>query len=270
MGNRRIGRKRLESALKKLNATNQDTAGSRSGLKAFDMPAFELQPSKYFGLFDDFTSISAGTGVTVDGDMASTHGGQVWLADVGGSNDTITLVKEETGGVVEIHTGDTDNDTTTLTAANSTFALDAASARKIWFECRIKANDITDLSIFVGLASAGGVIETDAAGENWEDAVGFYVVEGAASQDIVLLSAKGDTETSTSLSTNLGNSYVILSWYFDGSSVHAYVNGQLKASVTSNLPNDGTIIYPTISASTRDNGGGDNLFCDYVRVCMER
>ena len=63
---------------------------------------------------------------------------------------------------------------------------------------------------------------------------------------------------------------MILGWYFDGTSVHAYVNGVLKASVTSNLPNDGTIIYPTISASTRDSGGGDNLFCDYVRVCMER
>ena len=270
MGNRRIGRKRLESVLKNLNATNQDDTGSRSGLKAFEMPAFELQPSKYFGLFDDFTSISAGTGTTVDGDMASTHGGQVWLADVGGTNDTITLVKEETGGVVEIHTGDTDDDTTTLTAANATFAIDAASARKLWFECRIKANDITDLSIFVGLASAAGAVETDAEGNDWEDAIGFYVVEGAASQDINVLVAKGDTEASTSLSTDLGNSYVILSYYFDGSILHAYVNGELKASINSGLPNDGTIIYPTISASTRDGGGGDNLYCDYVRVCMER
>jgi hypothetical protein len=256
MGNRRLGRRRLESVLKRLNAQEQDDSGSRSGLQGFHMPAFELAPAKYTGLFDDFHAISGGTGTAVDGDMAGTHGGQVWLADVGGSNDAITLVKEETGGVVEIHTGDTDNDTTTLTAPNSTFALDAASARKIWFECRIKANDITDLSIFVGLASNDGAVVTDGAGANWTDSVGFYISEGAASQDIQLLSAVGDTETNTSLSTDLGNAYVILSWYFDGTNVHAYVNG--------------TIVFPTISASTRDNGGGDNLFCDYVRVCMER
>ena len=270
MGNRRLGRKRLEAVLKNLNATKADSTGSRSGLTGFEMPAFELQPSKYTGLFDDFHAISGGTGTDVDGDMASTHGGQVWLADVGGTNDTITLVKEETGGVVEIHTGDTDNDTTTLTAPNSTFALDAASARKVWWECRIKANDITDLAIFVGLASNDGGIVTDAAGDDWTDSVGFYISEGGTSADIQLLTSVGDTETSTSLSTDLGNAYVTLSYYFDGSKVHAYVNGDLKASTASNLPNDGTILFPTISASTRDNGGGDNLFCDYVRVCMER
>jgi hypothetical protein len=270
MGNRRIGRKRLEAVLKRLNATTPDETGSRSGLKAFEMPAFELQPSKYVGFFDDFMSISAGTGVTVDGDMASTHGGQSWLADVGGTNDTITLVKEEAGGVVEIHTGDTDNDTTTLTAGNATFVLDTSNSRKIWFECRIKANDITDLAIFVGLASNNEAIVTDAVGDDWTDAVGFYINEGAASQDIQLLTAVGDSETSTSLSTDLGNSYVILSYYFDGSQVHAYVNGVLKASVGSTLPQDDTTIYPTISASTRDGGGGDNLYCDYVRICMER
>tara|TARA_Y100001938_G_C8044500_1_gene408069 strand:+ start:251 stop:1063 length:813 start_codon:yes stop_codon:yes gene_type:complete len=270
MGNRRIGRKRLEHALKNLNGTTPDSTGSRSGLRGVEIPAFELQPSKYYGLFDDFVSLSAGTGVTVDGDMASTHGGQVWLADVGGTNDTITLVSSETAGVVKIHTGDTDNDTTTLTAANASFAIDAASARKLWFETRIKANDITDLSIFVGLASANGAIETDAAGQNWEDALGFYIVEGAASQDIVVLGASGDTETTTSLSTDLGNAYVVLSLHFNGTSVEAYVNGTLKATITSGLPNDGTVLFPTISASTRDNGGGDDFFCDYVRICQER
>ena len=54
MGNRRIGRKRLESVLKQLNATNASDTGSRSGLTGFQMPAFEIQPSKYFGFFDDF------------------------------------------------------------------------------------------------------------------------------------------------------------------------------------------------------------------------
>ena len=270
MGNRRIGRKRLESALKQLNATTPDTTGSRSGLKGFEMPVFEAQVSKYFGFFDDFLAISAGTEATVDGNMASTFGGQAWLADVGGTNDAITLVKEEPGGVVEIHTGDTDDDTTTLTAANSTFQLDAASARKIWFETRIKVDVMTDLAIFVGLASVDEAIVTDAVGDDWTDAVGFYINEGAASQDIQLLTAVGNTETSTSLSTDLGNSYVILGFYYDGTQVHAYVNGVLKASTSSNLPADATTILPTISASTRDGGGGDNLYCDYVRVCMER
>ena len=272
MGNRRLGRKRLMSALKKLNEHQPDGTGSRSGLKGLEIPAWELQPVKYFGFWDDFMAVNANEGVAASGDMAqATAVNQgVWNADIGGSSDTITLDNTIAGGVVKLLSGTADNDNCMLQAVNSCFTLDASSPREIWFECRIKANDITGLGIYVGLQSKGGALQDDAAGDDFTDSVGFYVNEGAASQDIQLLTAVGNTETSTSLATNLGNSFVILSFHFDGTSVHAYVNGVKKASTASNLPTDGTMIWPTISASTRDGGGGDTLFVDYIRVCQQR
>ena len=54
MGNRRLSARRLEAVLRQMNAREADTAGSRAGKRGFDMPAWELQPAKYWGFMDDF------------------------------------------------------------------------------------------------------------------------------------------------------------------------------------------------------------------------
>ena len=271
MGNRRIGRKRLETALRTLNAQGPDTAGSRSGLRGIDIPAYEIQFSKYFGFFDDFLAVMGSADLAVSEDMAQATAISTghWDAVIGGTNDAITLNSTtEPGGVCIMNTGDSDNEVTHLHAPVSPFTLDAASARKIWFETRVKLEDVDKTGIFIGLCSANEAVETDI--DNIEDGVGFYMQAGDASTALKLNTSVGDSETATDVATTLADdTYAILSWYFDGTSVHAYVNGTLKSSTASTLPTDGTMLYPSIIVSAEGTGAKD-VSIDYIRVCQER
>jgi len=272
MGNRRIGRKRLESVLKQLNATNNSDTGSRSGLDGFQMPAFEIQPSKYFGFFDDFLAVNGNVGLAVDGDMAQAtainYG--VWTAVVDG---TIKLDNSFTGGVVRFTGQTTDDDVSFLTALNSGFALDASSPRKVWFETRLKMSDATDSGMFVGLASDGsGAADAtilDAAGA-LADGIGWQILDGQAAVTLASITAKNDAETVVQSSTSIvAATWINLSFHLDGTSAHFYINGTLSHSSTLTLPNDGTVIFPHL-AFTQKDGDNDQMDVDYVRICQER
>ena len=275
MGRRRIGRKRIESALKKLNATKANTAGSRAGQTGFDMPPWQLMPSKYFGIFDDFLVADGSTGLDQDEDMAqgSNIDGTVWRTNVDGTSDTIKLNNGVTGGVVEILHGTADNEESHMTAINHGFATDAASPRKMWATCRLKTSDSNATGLFIGLTSDNGDEEvsilTDGGGAT-EDAIGFYLLDGSAAETITLLTAVGDSETVTSCTDSFADdTYVTLSWYYNGSSVEAYVNGTLRATVTTNIPNDGTVMFPAIHVAARE-GAANTVTVDYMVVCQER
>ena len=163
MGNRRIGRKRLSAVVKQLGAITPSTAGSRAGVKGLGMPDFHSQPAVYFGFFDDFLQGRGNLAYAQDDDLAQAtainYG--VWRTNVDGTDDTITLDNALVGGVLEILHGTSDNEETHMTAINHPFAMDASSARQIWFECRMKTSDISGTGFFAGLASAGGDEETD-------------------------------------------------------------------------------------------------------------
>lgn len=275
MGNRRLGARRLEAVLRKMNARTADTAGSRAGKKGFEMPAWELQPARYWGFMDDFlfspASLVDNADASLADDVGDAAGGNIWRTNVDGSSDTITLDNSQTGGIMNILHGTSDNEETHMTALNHGFAFDASSPRKIWWECRIKTSDISGTGFFIGLASAGGAEETD--GNDLEDSCGFYVVDGAASEVLTLLTSKGDAETATSLShTVVDATYMTLSYHFNGTSIEAYVNGTLKATIssgTTGFPNDGTIVFPAIHAAARE-GAANTISVDYIRCCMER
>ena len=270
MGNRRIGRKRIESVLKQMNATNADSTGSRSGLTGFHMPAFELQPSKYFGIFDDFCKVNSSAGVAVNEDaaQATSIDSDLWTVNIDNSNDAAAIDSTKTGGVLKMTNGDTAGDEVSIAALGAGFAVDAASARKIWFETRINLDDISGTGFFVGLASNNGGEEVTII-DSAEDALGFICATGA-SPDIKSIGAKGNTETQTDTGADIADAtWVTLSYYLDGTTAHFYVNGDLKVSSTSNLPNDGTILFPSIEFTSVGTDGDVN-YIDYVRCCMER
>ena len=275
MGSRRIGRKRLESLLKQLDGTSANIAGSRAGVSGFQMPPWQLMPAKYYGFQDDFDSVNANLGLAADGDMAQNtainYG--VWRSNVDGTSDTIALDNSEVGGVVKITTGTSDNEETRLTAINSGFAIDASNSRELWMTTRFKTNDADLIGLFVGLASDNGAEETSIltdGGGATEDAIGAYMLDGAASTDLTVLTAVGDSETVTSLSTTVAdNTYITVAMYFNGSNLQVYVNGVLKATVSATLPADGTVLFPAIHAASR-SGAAKTLSVDYMVICAER
>jgi len=270
MGNRRLGRKRIESVLKQMNATKPDTTGSRSGLKGFEMPAFELQPSKYFGVFDDFLKVNSSAGVAVNEDaaQATSIDSDLWTVNIDNTSDAAALDSTKTGGVLKMTNGNTGGDEVSIAALGAGFACDAASARKIWFECRINLDDISGTGFFVGLASNNGGEEVTII-DSAEDALGFIMASGA-SPDIKSIGAVGNAETQTDTGVNAADAtWMVLSYYFDGTTAHFYVNGDLKVSTTSNLPADGTILFPSIEFTSVGTDSDVN-YIDYVRCCMER
>ena len=274
MGNRRLGRKRLESVLKQLDGTSADSTGSRAGKAGFQMPPWQLMPAKYFGWMDDFlfspASLVDNADAALTDDVGDAAGGNVWRTNIDGTSDAISLDNSQTGGVVNILHGTGDNEETHMTALNHGFTLDASNARELWMTCRLKTSDANATGIYIGLASDNGAEETSVSGGGLEDGVGFYLADGAASEVITLLTAVGDSETVTSLTDSFVDAtYVTLSLYFDGSSVQAYVNGVLRATVSSTLPTDGTIMFPAIHVAARE-GAANTVSIDYMSVCMER
>tara|TARA_B100001250_G_scaffold396211_1_gene401939 strand:+ start:1649 stop:2485 length:837 start_codon:yes stop_codon:yes gene_type:complete len=278
MGNRRIGRKRMEAALRKMNATKSDTAGSRSGLRGFDMPAFELQPSKYYGIFDDFQTVSGVTDLAQDDDFMLAHGssglcGAMWDCTTGGSGSpTITLDNAEVGGAVKLLAGTADDDVARLFAVNNPFVLDASNPRKIWWEARLKLSDVDASGFFVGLAGNGvdATVDTAIMAGGLADGIGWQILDGQAAVTFASIAAVGDSETVVQSSTSAADgTYVLLQFHFDGSTVHYYINGDLSHSSALTLPTDGTLICPHIEY-IQQTGDDDTMHVDYVRACMER
>ena len=285
MGNRRLGRKRLESVLRQMNATTADTTGSRSGLKGFDMPAWQLQPSKYFGLFDDFLTVSGVTDLAANDDFFLAHAasglvGAVWDVTLGGSGTpAATLTNTIPGGAVSLLAGTADDDICRMFASNHMFTVDAASSRKIWMEARLKVTDASDNGFLFGLASTGGeAVDTAFVAGGLDSALAWQMIDGQASTSVASICASSDTETVTaSTLTTTGmtsgampdDTFVILSIYFDGSTAHFYVNGALSHSTATNIPADGEAMFPHLEfvQQTNDN---DYLTVDYVNYCMER
>jgi len=270
MGNRRLGRKRIEAVLKNMNATTASSTGSRSGLTGFSMPAFELQPSKYFGMYDDFHAVTSNQGVVVNNDaaQATSIDSDMWNSAIGGSSDAIATDSTKTGGVLKFTLGSSAGEETAITAPQMGMTIDASDARQIWFETRLQLDDISGAGFFAGLASNNGAVEATAI-DSLEDGVGFNCVTGAT-PNILAIGAKGNTETTTDTTVDVADAtWVVLSFHFDGTTCRWYVNGDLKVTSASNLPNDGTIIFPHVEF-TSVGTDQDVTYLDYVRCCMER
>jgi len=260
----------MESLMKKLNATTQLDTGSRSGLEGFEMPAFELQPTKYFGVFDDFTKVNSSTGLAVNENaaQATSIDSDMWSANIDNSADAIAIDSTKTGGVLKFTNGDTGGDEVSIHALGAGFAVDAATSRKIWFEIRLNLDDISGTGFFAGLASNNGGEEATII-DSAEDVLGFVMATGA-SPSIMSLLAKGNTETQTDTGIDAADAtWMVLSYYFDGNEAHFYVNGSKKVTTSTNLPNDGTILFPAVEFTSVGTDSDVN-YIDYVRVCMER
>ena len=272
---KRLGRKYVESLLKRLNATTADTTGSRSGLGGFEMPPWQLMPAKYWGLFDDFMVVTGNTGLAQDEDwtQATSIDEAIWDVTTGGSGTpVVALDNAEVGGAVKLSAGTADNDIARLFAVNHPMVLDAASSRKIWMEARLKLSDVDASGFFFGIAGNGTAATVDTAilAGGLADGLGWQIIDGQAAVTFASIAAVGDAETVTQSSTSaVDATYVTLSIYFDGTTAFFYINGTLSHSSTSNLPTDGTLICPHVEF-IQQTGDDDTLHVDYVNYCMER
>lgn len=207
----------------------------------------------------------------------------VWMDDFTGvdanysANAVWSLVKDSGAGVA--NTADTPKGIVTLTSTATTdddgaliqttqTLAQLVSGKKFWFKGTFKPSDADQQDVFIGLATAAAT--NPEAVLAVDDYVGFKVADGSAS--ILLVSDK--TGASAAASTDSGKvaadaTETKVGFYYDGTSVHYYINDDYVGSHTSTtIPT--VALDVAIFSLSGSATGTRTLISDYVYVCAER
>lgn len=184
----------------------------------------------------------------------------VTTTEAGGGDASEDLAGDERCGALLITNDSNDNDLDALQGTEEIWKLEAGE--KLWFETRLKINDVDQVDMFVGLAI------TDTTVLDTSDRVGFQIDDENAS--ILCKTEKNGTETSTDSGVDgADDTYVRLGFYWDGvSAVRFYVNRALVATHTTNVPDDENLCL-TIHFQNGE-AAAQTCHIDYFYVCMER
>jgi hypothetical protein len=201
----------------------------------------------YVTVMDDFT------GIALDGTNDWTV-----VKDAGAA---VAIVADTVNGEVAITSTATTDDDGGSIQGNEIFAVQ--TDKNIWFETRVKCNDAdqTDLcfGLTVNFATNPEAMLTAA------DRIVFQVNDGDAS--ILCKTEKDGTETSTDSGVDLADStYVKLGFLVNSTGyVQFFVNRQLVATHTTNIPDDENLTIGAMSVSGSATGTRvttiDYLFC---------
>uniref|UniRef100_A0A6M3KRC9 Putative structural protein n=1 Tax=viral metagenome TaxID=1070528 RepID=A0A6M3KRC9_9ZZZZ len=159
---------------------------------------------------------------------------------------TIATVAGADGGNVLITTGGTENNGLQIQLIGEAFKLN--NSYPCYFGARFQVNDADQVDALVGLC----ITDTTAI-DGATDGLYFRTVDESAVLNFVL--EKNEAESSTAAATLTDATWVEAEWYYDGNSVHAYINGVEVADVAdtdAGFPND-EWLTPTIALLTGEN-----------------
>jgi hypothetical protein len=203
-----------------------------------------------------------------------------WISDT--ATDSITLPKV-VGGVVQVASGAGDNNETYIQfggAAGITcapFSITDVGDKAVWFEARVKALEVADVGIFVGLAEEGSAVAdflvNDTGAVVNKDFIGFNILTATPTAWNSTWKKAGQV-----VATNAGVAVNAADWhtfgfYFDGeSTVTFYVDGVAHATVATTsavtFPS-GELMAPIIAVKTGE-AVLKRVQVDYVRVVQAR
>jgi len=235
-------------------ATHHNTpvlySGYAAGYKDLLEQPIAINPD-YFTYIDDFL------GVTVD-----TINDWTVVKDAGAS---VAIVADTVGGELTLtSTATTDNDGASI-QKNETFSVDAS--KNLFFQTRLKNNDADQTDICVGLTvnfAANPEAMLTAA-----DRIVFQVNDGDAS--INCITEKDGTATTTDSGIDLvDDTYIKLGIAVEGTgSVKFYINDQLVATHTTNIPDDENLTIAAMSVSGSATGTRATVL-DYMMASQTR
>lgn len=187
-------------------------------------------------LFDDFVGIA----------LDATNDWTV-LKDSGAS---VAIAADAVGGRVVLTSDATTEDDGASIQGNEIFAVEAG--RTMWFETTLQCNDADQTDICAGFTV--NFATNPEAMLAAADRICFQVDDGDAS--ILCKTEKSGTETSTDSGVDLEDATdTRLSILVDGtSSVKFYINRQLVASHTTNIPDDENLTIAAMSVSGSATG----------------
>lgn len=181
---------------------------------------------------------------------------------------TIVVADDEPGGVLVITTGANAGDFVSCQLNGEAFKV--AANKDIIFEARVKFDDADDTRWFIGLAT------TDVTGstlgpilDGTTERIGFQQNASDRAVDIVAVTEDNSTETTSDTGVDLeDDTFVTLTFHVKGNQrVDYYVNGNLKASHTTNIP-DGDAV--TLTMEVHSPTASSTLEVDYIYAAQKR
>lgn len=204
-----------------------------------------LPPTVGFAYVNDFVTWSAD-------DWTATE------VEAGTGNTTIGIIDGE-GGVLGIVCDANENDGGQIQLKGEMFKL--AATNRVWFDARVNiVHESTQSDFAVGLATT----TTTAIASAPNDYVMFVKDDGDTNIDFV--SAKDGTETErAAVATASNDTWVLLGFKWDGSTLTPYINGVAGTAISTNVP-DNENMSPVLAYL---NGAGsaenDTFAIDWVR-----
>jgi hypothetical protein len=190
----------------------------------------------------------------------------VWLVTRDAA-PTIVVEDAAAGGILRITTGSSAADFCSCQMNGQPWVV--ASNKDIYFCCRMAVDDADDTRWFIGLAAAdvsGSTLGPILDGVS--ESLGFRQTV-ATGVDIFALTEDGNNETTTDTGIDMANdTFVELAfWVQSNSRVLYYVNGNLKATHATNIPNgdDLTLTMEVQSPTASSQLRVDYLFCAQAR-----
>jgi hypothetical protein len=200
-------------------------------------------------LFEDFVLCGA---VASD----SVPGWTTTLVEAGAGESTVAL-QDGSGGELLITTDANEDDGAQIQKAAEAFGF-STSQKATYFGIRMKAGEATQSDFLVGLC----ITDTTLLG-GMSDGVYFRKVDGSTAVSFV--TEKDSTETeATGVLTFAADTYYLLEFYFDGTSIEAFVDGVKVAQHTTNIPDD-ELLTPSI-AFLSGNAAAETMTVDWVRA----
>lgn len=229
--------------------------------------------------FDDFHEAGFTAGGAAVGKFSQTADAGVWLTSItqaGAGNATVTVEDDAAGGWLKLLNDAADNDLINCQLNGESFKLD--TGKPLVAEWRIRVADVSETDWSVGLA----ISDVDIGG-GVTDGFGFFggTAAGVLDSDVNINAWCGlnSTNTFASNSTNTTKTdtgidtadatVVLLQVVWDGvGKLRFYVDGNLKATHTDNLPTD-EALSPYFYVRN-DGAVAQSLSIDYIATKQAR
>jgi hypothetical protein len=180
----------------------------------------------------------------------------VTLVEAGAGESTITHVDNSAGALL-FTTDAAEDDGINFQLTGEAFGA-STSQTALYFGCRLKAGEATQNDWLVGLC----ITDTTLLG-GMTDGIYFEKLDGGTG--ISFTTEKNSTETQTdNCATFAADTYVVLEFYFDGTSVEAFINGASVAQHTTNICDD-ELLTPSIQILA-GSAAINTLTLDYWRA----
>jgi len=178
------------------------------------------------------------------------------LVEAGAGESTVTI-PDGAGGVLLLTTDANEDDGINLQKIGEMFKL-STTQKILYFGIRLKISDKTQSDFIAGLC----ITDTTLLG-GMTDGVYFRKVDGSANVNVV--TEKNSTETETlAVAAMVDDTYKLLEFYWDGTSVEFFVDGVAVAQHTTNIVDDEELT-PSIHFLTGE-AVAKTMSVDWIRV----